>query len=200
MKNNAKSDLRFRKNESLIRTVFKEMLSEMDYAKITVCALADRAQINRKTFYLHYASLDHLLAVLQLEIMEPSFALMEHSKFPDDLEKLVRHSFLFLLNASELEKKILSAKGNFPEGMSPEDYAREKFYKVCGRLPGCTPAESRIVVAFFSSCFWGISMQWLLDGHAVPLEDMVALTVSLISSGLHGLPAFRNALPNRTAP
>ena len=132
--------------------------------------------------------------------MEPSFALMEHSKFPDDLEKLVRHSFLFLLNASELEKKILSAKGNFPEGMSPEDYAREKFYKVCGRLPGCTPAESRIVVAFFSSCFWGISMQWLLDGHAVPLEDMVALTVNLISSGLHGLPAFRNALPNRAAP
>ena len=43
-------------------------------------------------------------------------------------------------------------------------------------------------------------MQWLLDGHAVPLEDMVALTMNLISSGLHGLPAFRNALPNRTAP
>ena len=42
-------------------------------------------------------------------------------------------------------------------------------------------------------------MQWLLDGHAVPLEDMVALTVNLISSGLHGLPAFRNALPNRNS-
>ena len=33
----------------------------MDYEKITVRELTDRAMINRKTFYLHYETLDELL-------------------------------------------------------------------------------------------------------------------------------------------
>ena len=46
------------------------MICEMDYDQITIKELTERAQINRKTFYLHYNSLDDLLAELQDEIAE----------------------------------------------------------------------------------------------------------------------------------
>ena len=36
MKQNSKQDLRFIKNENLIRETFYEMLSEMDYSKISI--------------------------------------------------------------------------------------------------------------------------------------------------------------------
>lgn len=64
MKQAPKQDLRFIKNEKLIQTTFREMMAETEYSKISIKELTERAQINRKTFYLHYPSLDHLLAAL----------------------------------------------------------------------------------------------------------------------------------------
>ena len=58
-------DLRVRKTKEAIRRTFEDMICEMDYEKITVKELTDRAMINRKTFYLHYETLDDLLEELQ---------------------------------------------------------------------------------------------------------------------------------------
>ena len=93
MKQHSKQDLRFIKNENLIRETFRKMICEMDYSKISIKELTQRAQINRKTFYLHYTSLDHLLATLQLEIMEPTFKMIEETSFPDDAELIIRKKF-----------------------------------------------------------------------------------------------------------
>ena len=56
-----KEDLRIRKTREAIHRTFKEMICEMDYDQITIKELTQRAQINRKTFYLHYTGLDALL-------------------------------------------------------------------------------------------------------------------------------------------
>lgn len=40
----------------------------MDYTQINIKELSERAMINRKTFYLHYNSLDELLGKMQLEL------------------------------------------------------------------------------------------------------------------------------------
>ena len=63
-------DLRVRKTKEAIRRTFEEMICEMDYEQITVRELTDRAMINRKTFYLHYETLDNLLEELQQEIVD----------------------------------------------------------------------------------------------------------------------------------
>ena len=58
-------DLRYQKTERLIQQTFRELMGEMDYLQISIQKLADRAQINRKTFYLHYSSIDELLLKMQ---------------------------------------------------------------------------------------------------------------------------------------
>ena len=63
-------DLRVRKTKEAIRRTFEDMICEMDYEQITVRELTDRAMINRKTFYLHYETLDNLLEELQQEIVD----------------------------------------------------------------------------------------------------------------------------------
>lgn len=87
MKQPEKHDLRFVKNENLIRNTFQEMMDENEYSKISIKELTERAQINRKTFYLHYPSLDHLLATLQLELMSPALEKISKTTFPDDAEQ-----------------------------------------------------------------------------------------------------------------
>ena len=59
-----KEDLRVRKTREAIHSAFKAMICEMDFEQITIKELTQRAQINRKTFYLHYNGLEDLLAEL----------------------------------------------------------------------------------------------------------------------------------------
>ena len=66
MSQKSKQDLRFIKNENLIRKTFREMIAETEYRKISIKELTQRAQINRKHFYIHYYSLDQLLSELQI--------------------------------------------------------------------------------------------------------------------------------------
>ena len=48
-----KEDLRIARTKEAIKKAFKELVCELPYEKVTVKAIADRAGINRNTFYLH---------------------------------------------------------------------------------------------------------------------------------------------------
>ncbi|MCY7885261.1 TetR family transcriptional regulator C-terminal domain-containing protein [Bacillus spizizenii] len=55
------TDLRILRTRQLIKDAFVELLEEMDLQKITVNRLAERATINRVTFYLHYRDIPDML-------------------------------------------------------------------------------------------------------------------------------------------
>ncbi|MBR6400512.1 MAG: TetR/AcrR family transcriptional regulator [Firmicutes bacterium] len=49
-----KTDIRIIRSRAAIRHAFLELLKERDYHSITISDIAQRAMINRKTFYFHY--------------------------------------------------------------------------------------------------------------------------------------------------
>lgn len=55
-----KPDRRVVKTRKAIMDAFNRLVSQGDYTKITVSAIAREADIDRKTFYLHYNSIDEL--------------------------------------------------------------------------------------------------------------------------------------------
>lgn len=65
-----KQDLRYVKNERLIRGAFSELLKKKDFDKITVTELARDAEINKGTFYLHYTDIYSLYHTLLAEAVE----------------------------------------------------------------------------------------------------------------------------------
>ncbi|MGI6591327.1 MAG: TetR/AcrR family transcriptional regulator [Eggerthellaceae bacterium] len=58
---NQTTDRRIVRTETAISAAFFRLLDRMPYSKITVSAIAREANINRKTFYLHYRSVEDLL-------------------------------------------------------------------------------------------------------------------------------------------
>lgn len=54
-------DRRVQKTKKAIEDAFETLIQNVDYEKITVSAIAKEANINRKTFYLHYPSVEDLL-------------------------------------------------------------------------------------------------------------------------------------------
>ena len=60
MKTN-RTDRRIEKTIKATETAYFELLSEKKNERITITELADRANIDRKTFYLHYNSVDDVI-------------------------------------------------------------------------------------------------------------------------------------------
>ena len=61
-------DLRVKKTITGIKTAFEALICEKEYDRITVKELCDRAQVNKKTFYHYYETLDALLNESQMEL------------------------------------------------------------------------------------------------------------------------------------
>lgn len=184
------NDLRYIKTEKLIRDTFCDMLREMDYAQITIKDLTNRAMINRKTFYLHYNSLDELLGRLQMDIYEQVLARVEDVRLPRDLEKLMREFFLFCTDRDDITEKIICSQGNFPVGQSPADYVMKSMFHYS--VPeGCYSVsdsyEYNLVDAYLRGSIIFIYSQWVADGRKIPLERLIELATWLVSQGINKL-------------
>lgn len=72
MKDNKKphTDPRIIRTRHLIRDAFVELLQEMDIEKMSVNSIAERATINRVTFYLHYRDITDMLEKMADDMIE----------------------------------------------------------------------------------------------------------------------------------
>ena len=75
-------DLRQRKTRAAIRRAFLELRAGRDLSQITVRELAERAQVGKATFYLHYHSIFDLSAELQESLVRKIIDGLER---PNDL-------------------------------------------------------------------------------------------------------------------
>jgi len=190
MKRKPQNDLRYIKTEKLIQTTFRNMLKEMDFAQITIKELTSRAMINRKTFYLHYGSLDELLSKLQDDIYAQILASTSEIKLPEDLEKLIRELFLFWTESDEINEKILCSQGNIPAGKNTGDYVIKSMFHYSMPNNSHTYSnrfENNIIDAYLSGSIMFIYSQWIADGRKIPLEKLIQLTAQLISQGMDTL-------------
>ena len=58
------------RSRKLIREAFLSLMEEEDFSKITVTAIVDRADINRGTFYAHYADTRAIVEEIEKEIID----------------------------------------------------------------------------------------------------------------------------------
>lgn len=186
MKKEIKNDLRYRKTEELIRTAFQQMLLEMDYSQIMIKGLAERAQINRKTFYLHYATLDDLLAELQEEMGQQFLKEIAAYHIPEDMEKIVQVIFLRAEANGTLGERILCSHGH--NGSAERAFARyvqTQTWKFSTQMqPPTSTFATNLVVAYLSNGINEIYRQWVADNRQLPLKDAVKLTAQLLTEGL----------------
>ncbi len=190
MTRETQNDLRYIKTENLIQHTFCDMLREMDYSQITIKELTDRAMINRKTFYLHYTSLDELLGRLQTDIYAQVLELTSDVILPRDLEKLVREFFLFCTDRDDITEKIICSQGNFSVGQSPADHVLKSMFHYSvskDSLSAQVPLECNIIDAYLRGSIISIYSQWIADERNLPLERIIELTTWLVSQGIRKL-------------
>lgn len=184
-------DLRVRKTREAIRRTFEEMILEMDFEDITVKELAKRARINRRTFYLHYETLDCLLSELKGELTQKYIERTRELERPRDMDKLTREFFLYSEELGELGERI-TCSGTY-RGISREltnDIMEQTWEKDRPR-PEQDPYRRRVVMEFVSQGTLAVYRQWVAEGKKVPIEQIIEITAALVCRGLEGIAGLK---------
>ena len=182
MKN--KIDLRVLKTEESIKSTFKTMLLEMPYEKITIKELCERAVINRKTFYLHYNSIDDVLEEFQEELASEYFDRIKHFDHIANVEKMIEAFFLFSEEKGEFYEKIHC---NYNYDYIHQQTTNKLSLKVQDNLKSIrkvTPEKQDIILAFVNSATLGIYRQWIKDGKKIPVQEVIDIASTFVKTGL----------------
>lgn len=181
-------DLRVRRTIDSINSAFEQMICEMDYDKIKVTELCNRAMINKKTFYVYYPTLDDLLSEMQTKFSVAFIERIKSFKLPDELDKVNREFFLYSEENGLAYEKITCAGSDsyqyIRNGMIKEvNSAGWKNAKKYNALP---EHEQRMLMHFINNSVLSIYRQWIDDGKQQSVEEIIAFTNRLVLGGVRG--------------
>lgn len=186
MTNSGKEDLRARRTKEFIRKAFEEMICEMDYEQISIKELTERANINRKTFYLHYNTLDDLLRELQNELAQAFIERTKGLDRPGDLDKITREFFLANEELGNLGERITCSGSYHYISRRITNDIMEQAWRT-DKNSSSNPYVQNIFMTYVSQSTLAIYKQWVADGKRIPLEDIIQLTIKLVCNGANGI-------------
>lgn len=179
----ANEDMRVQRTKRILKDNFKELFLEKDYDTISVKELCDRAMINRRTFYLHYNSLDDLME----EILEDmSLEFLEYTKDYDhfkEIHKIIKDYYVFT-NSNSLYEKL--------NNDSNLDYIRERLNnKVKNNVTDefnsisyLDKFEYNIARIYLNTIAVNTYRYWSKTGKKENIDDVVDFTAMLVENGL----------------
>ena len=196
-----RKDKRVARTEKAIRAALFKLLEDVDYEKISVSALAREAGVDRKTFYLHYKSIDALADELLRERARLlTRALIDglHARERGSVVEPLKIAELFSARWGEFSQDGPSMRSqirHLPIEMLLDrlpDMLTEAFIED-GRLAGEIPAGmpkcyEQLCAAFVGAGMIALFRRWLLDEpEDASLESVAKLSEVLVFDGLHGV-------------
>ena len=125
------ADQRVVKTREGIRTAFERLLETMPYGDITVSAIAREARISRRTFYVHYGTVEELLRQMARERVELAAEAVQPAGELHDVADYVRE---FSRTVLAMLHDNPNLAGNVVKSLSTAqllDLAREPLADIC---------------------------------------------------------------------
>lgn len=174
MKETKKTDPRILRTRHLIRDAFVQLLQERDIEKITVNSIAERATINRVTFYLHYRDIPDMLEKMADDMIEDIVQALNRTPVDDNtrdggywpkMVQFIEH----IAEQEEFYKVILATKRtpifmerllNLVTEMMEENLEKEGSSSFISKAG--IPTD--IAMWYVSSALFGTIIGWLRNG------------------------------------
>ena len=178
-------DLRIRKTIQGIKSAFEELICEKEYEKITVKELCDKAQINKKTFYHYYETLDALLSELQDELSEGYLNRIKDYTLQEELDKVNREFFLYSAEQSLAYEKITCSsayhaiRDEMVSGVTDAGWNGSKKYQ---QLSGY---QKQLLMGFINNAVLTAYRLWVEGGKTIPLDEVIGETNRLVLGGVN---------------
>ncbi|MSD84042.1 TetR family transcriptional regulator [Lactobacillus curvatus] len=187
MKLNGYEDLRVQRTISNIYAAFETLICEKDYRKITVTELAKLAQINKKTFYRYYPTLDDLLSEMQTQYTKAYLEKIKDFQYPRDLGQSIEAFFTFSAQQGEAYDRItLSSVGSYA------GIRQQMIDRVMNATWGQSKAfnfleswKKQLLLEFVEKTGLNAYNRWVENGKQAPIEEVIELTTALLEGGVN---------------
>ncbi|MCB9460463.1 MAG: TetR/AcrR family transcriptional regulator [Anaerolineaceae bacterium] len=187
---NVKVDRRIERTKRLLRDALLELIVEKGYDSITISDIADRADVARTTFYMHFADKDELLFKSIREIYQALFDQVVHDASilldPDCIEA---GDFEHVQEYAAFYKVMLSHQGSMAFFVYVMEYLAqefcEKLLKEVVTLTGHIPTVPLQLQAYIMSGQLIATVKWWLDNDLKHTPEQMATMLKNIMS--HGL-------------
>ncbi len=185
----AAGDRRVRRTKARLREAFTALLGEKPLEEITVRELADRADVNRGTFYAHYRDIYDMLEQVEQELLDEFAAVVD--RYPaQELKKGIRpvleEVFALIPKNAGLCAALLESRNEWRLFQRLSDLLWERclgvwkgLYPIMGEAP-----EGRYRMEFLVAGTVGLLRGWMARGFAEDAGTLAALAERLILSGI----------------
>ena len=179
-------DLRVQKTIEAIRSVFEQMICEMDYHEMTVKELCERAKINKKTFYRYYPTMDDLLLELQMEISSEYIEQISHYRLPEELDKVNEAFFRYSVGKGEVYEKITCAASYVSIRNTMIDRVNAATWHKSAWFNNIPEWQRHMIIVYVQFTIVELYRQWVSDGKKTPVEEVIQMSNRLICTGIDG--------------
>lgn len=190
-------DRRVVRTRKAILAAFEKLLEKKDLSEITISSIAREADIDRKTFYLHFGSIDGLLDAVAEEsvvyiVNTVEKALSGHQAESAEDVQIAADTFFATVN-HVVSQNIVINKRLF-ELLPPEELITrirkplERALLDGNLVPSDLPDELfEYYLSFLLSGIVGIYRAWVLSDGLIPIEQVSAVANDLTQRGLMSL-------------
>ena len=192
-----KDDRRVRYTKRVIRESFVRLMEHKPISRITVKEICELADVNRSTFYAHYASPDDLMQKIKEEVLQEINSWMDGIIAPMDgsgAHRMMTLVFEYAAANAALCKVLLGQHGDEP---LQEEIMMIAQAQVMKEWPGNAEAGAGLMeylIQFGVHAGVAVVKKWLENGLREPPEEMAGLVIRLIYHGLY------SAIPKRPMP
>ena len=181
-----KNDARFIRNEEKIIEAFKQMVLEMNFEDITVKELTVRAKINRKTFYLHYSTIEDLVKSLEAKYCGEYIKFIDGLDIFNDYHEIIKRFYLFHIQKGEFMDK-LTCDPNYEYIRNQMINKVKESYINTSIFEGLDKHTLNISINYMHGTTLSLYKAWVNDNKVIPFDEIVELNYNLVINGLNGL-------------
>lgn len=175
-------DRRVVKTKKTIKRALAGLLKQKDIHQITIKELADAADINRKTFYTHYQSLEDVLSEIESELIS-SLQEIVHGSDLDNGKQTLYDIFIKLNN-------LISENFDFYNQLVRLDSSAFLTKKIKNIFKGAVLSDSDLninidhryidfLVEYVTSGIMAMYTEWFYSDRKMPIEELAEIAANL---------------------
>ena len=160
------TDRRVRYTKKVIQESFVRLLGEKELSRITVKEICEVADVNRATFYAHYADAYDLMTKMQEELLENVHVYLANGIKRDTMSislEIVEKIFIYIQENAELCRLLLSERGDITFQKRVLKLAYELNMESVTRHGRISKEDAEFIYAFTLTGCVGAIQKWLND-------------------------------------
>lgn len=183
-----KTDRRVRKTKAQLRAGLTKLMCIKSIKEISVKELVDEVDINRSTFYLHYADIFDMLEKIENEIMDEFVYMMNHNPI-DNLKDLnfplMTNIFTFIYNNADVCYALMGPYGDITFVNKMKQMISDMTLKNLVSMVPASVKDLELISSFCITGCVGIIENWLKSGTKESPEYMSELTGKIMTNAIN---------------